>query len=122
MAKLKVKNFDKPDELVQVKLGKAPVLDFDKAKIARRVFQPGWVWSKHSNPVKTKSLPATHFIYCVSGVMHVRMDDGTGADVGAGEVSWIPSGHDAWVVGAEPATVVDFRGAVDSVRVSPKKS
>jgi hypothetical protein len=25
----------------------------------------------------------------------------------------LPSGHDAWVVGAEPAVVVDFQGMID---------
>jgi quercetin dioxygenase-like cupin family protein len=112
MAKLKVKKFSKPDELSEFMHGKASTLDFDGAKVVRRVFEPGWVWSKHSNPAKAKTCPATHFIHCVSGVMHVRMDDGTEADVGAGEVAWIPPGHDAWVVGKEPATVVDFQGAV----------
>jgi quercetin dioxygenase-like cupin family protein len=121
MAKLKVKNFGRPDEIPQFERGKGSVLDFDGAKIARRVFEPGWVWSKHSNPEKLKSCPATHFIYCVSGVIHVRMDDGTEADVTAGGVAWIPPGHDAWVVGDEQATVVDFQGAVDSAKGSAMK-
>jgi quercetin dioxygenase-like cupin family protein len=121
MAKLKVKKFGKPDERMRFKHGKASTLDFDGARIVRRVFEPGWVWSKHSNPNKTKSCQATHFIYHVSGVIHIRMDDGTEADVGQGEVSWIPPGHDAWVVGVEPATVIDFQGAADSVKNSYKK-
>jgi 3',5'-cyclic AMP phosphodiesterase CpdA len=49
------------------------------------------------------------------------MDDGAEADVGSGEVSWIPPGHDAWVVGDEPATVVDFQGAVNRAKGSAKK-
>jgi hypothetical protein len=28
-------------------------------------------------------------------------------------VSLLPPGHDAWVVGNEPAVVVDFQGMVD---------
>ena len=37
-----------------------------------------------------------------------------GATIGrAGDVSLLPSGHDAWVVGDEPAVVVDFQGMVD---------
>jgi quercetin dioxygenase-like cupin family protein len=120
MAKLKVKKFVKPDEIVEFKRGNGAVLDFNGAKIARRIFEPGWIWSKHSNPDKLKSCPATHFIYCVSGVIRVRMDDGTEASVGRGEVAWIPPGHDAWVVGEESATVVDFQRAVDSARGSAK--
>jgi quercetin dioxygenase-like cupin family protein len=121
MAKLKVKKFSKPDELMRFSHGRASILDFNGAKIVRRTFEPGWVWSKHSNPDKAKSCPSTHFIQCVSGVVHVRMDDGTEADVGEGEVAWIPPGHDAWVVGGESATVVDFQGAVDSAKGPARK-
>ena len=121
MAKLKVKKFGKPDEVIQFQHARALVLDFNGTKIVKRVFEPGWVWSKHSNPEKTESCHATHFIHCISGVVHIRMDDGTEADVGAGGVAWIPPGHDAWVVGEEPASVVDFQGAVDSAKGSAKK-
>lgn len=31
----------------------------------------------------------------------------------AGDISLLPSGHDAWVVGNEPAVVVDFQGMID---------
>jgi quercetin dioxygenase-like cupin family protein len=121
MAKLMVKKFSEPDELSQFMRGKASILYFQGTKIVRRVFEPGWVWSKHSNPDKIRSCPATHFICCVSGVVHVHMDDGTEADVGAGEVAWIPPGHDAWVVGNETATVVDFQGAVEGASTVAKK-
>ena len=39
------------------------------------------------------------------------MADGTEFDVGPGEVSIAAAGHDAWVVGDEPVTVVDWGGA-----------
>ena len=39
--------------------------------------------------------------------------DGTEFDCKAGDVSLLPSGHDAWVVGNEPAVVVDFQGMLD---------
>ena len=34
-------------------------------------------------------------------------------DCKPGDVSLLPSGHDAWVVGEEPAVVVDFQGMID---------
>jgi len=43
--------------------------------------------------------------------MHIRMDDGQEADIGPGEFLEIPPGHDGWVVGDEPAVVIDFHGA-----------
>ena len=41
------------------------------------------------------------------------MDDGTESDGKAGDVSTLPPGHDAWVVGDEPVIVVDFQGMID---------
>ena len=54
-----------------------------------------------------------HFQYHLSGVMRVRMDDGQVFDCKAGDVSLLPSGHDAWVVGDEPVVVIDFQGMID---------
>jgi hypothetical protein len=41
------------------------------------------------------------------------MDDGTEMECRPGDVSYLPSGHDAWVVGDEPVIVVDFQGMVE---------
>jgi hypothetical protein len=38
------------------------------------------------------------------------MDDGTEYEFGPGDVSFLPTGHDAWVVGSEPAVVIDVIG------------
>ena len=62
---------------------------------------------------KTKSCEAPHFQYHVAGVLMVVMDDGTKFECRPGDVSLLPSGHDAWVVGDEPAIVVDFQGMID---------
>lgn len=49
------------------------------------------------------------------------MDDGTEKECKTGDVSLLPSGHDAWVVGNEPVVVVDFQGMVDYAKQSEKK-
>ena len=41
----------------------------------------------------------------------IRMDDGTEFTASPGDVTVLPSGHDAWVVGDEPVVVVDWFGA-----------
>jgi hypothetical protein len=41
------------------------------------------------------------------------MDDGSEAEFGPGEVSLLPPGHDAWVVGDEPVVVIDIGGMRD---------
>jgi uncharacterized protein YjlB len=40
------------------------------------------------------------------------MNDGSTLDVGRGDVYVIPAGHDAWVVGDEPCTLLDWGGKV----------
>ncbi len=39
------------------------------------------------------------------------MDDGTEMVAGPGEITALPGGHDAWVVGEAAAAVVDWYGA-----------
>ena len=122
MAKAKVKKFGSPDELRKFEKGKLQLVTLGGATVGRAVLEPGWKWSKHLKPVaKTKSCEAPHFQYHASGILHVKMDDGTEMDVGPGEVSWIPPGHDAWVVGVEPVTLIDFQGMVDYAKRAPKK-
>ena len=41
------------------------------------------------------------------------MDDGSEDEFGPGDISLLPSGHDAWVVGDEPVVVIDVTGMVD---------
>jgi hypothetical protein len=38
------------------------------------------------------------------------MDDGTEEEFGPGDVSVLPSGHDAWVIGNDPVVVIDITG------------
>jgi quercetin dioxygenase-like cupin family protein len=40
--------------------------------------------------------------------MKVKMDDGTEVECKAGDVAYIPAGHDAWVVGNEDVISIDF--------------
>ena len=67
---------------------------------------------------KTHSCTAPHFQYHVSGRLGIRMDDGTEFIAGPGDITSLPSGHDAWVVGDEPVVVVDWFGASNYARQS----
>ena len=80
--------------------------------VGRLVLEPGWRWSNDVKPIaKTESCEAPHFQYHVSGRLRIRMDDGTEFVAGPGDLTSLPSGHDAWVEGDEPVVVVDFYGA-----------
>lgn len=114
MAKVELRHFGKPDEVREFPQGRVELIKIDGATIGRAAFEPGWRWATSVQPIaKTKSCEAAHFQYHVSGVLRVRMDDGSEFDCRAGDVSLLPSGHDAWVVGDEPAVVVDLQGTVD---------
>ena len=109
-----LKHFDKPDEVREFPNGRVELVTIGGATVGRAIFEPGWRWATSVQPlVKTRSCEAPHFQYHVSGVLMVKMDDGTELECMPGDVSSLPSGHDAWVVGDEPAVVIDFQGMVD---------
>jgi hypothetical protein len=106
------RSFTKPDETREFPMGKAQILNVGGGAVGRLVFEPGWRWSKDVKPLaRTASCEAPHFQYHLSGKLAIRMDDGTEFIAGPGDVTALPSGHDAWVVGDEPAVVVDWCGA-----------
>jgi len=122
MKKMETKSFGVPDETRKFDRGKVDLVNIGGATIGRGVFEPGWKWSNSVKPiVNTKSCEAPHFQYHVSGTLKVVMDDGTERELKAGDVSLLPSGHDAWVVGNEPVVVVDFQGMVDYAKAPKKK-
>jgi hypothetical protein len=114
MDKAEVKNFMKPDEVREFPKGKLELIKIGNATIGKATFEPGWKWSTSVQPIaKTKSCEAPHFQYHVSGVLAVKMDDGSVLECRPGDVSLLPTGHDGWVVGDEPAVVIDFQGMLD---------
>ncbi len=111
------KSFERPDEVREFPLGRAEILKIGAAEIGRLVFEPGWRWSTHLKPlVQTDSCKAPHFQYHLQGRLGIRMDDGTELVAGPGDVTSLPCGHDAWVIGNEPVVVVDWYGASSYAR------
>ena len=114
MDKAQLKSFGKPDEVREFPNGRLELMKVGGVTIGRAIFEPGWRWSTSVQPLaKTKSCEAPHFQYHVSGVLKVVMDDGTEYECKPGDVSLLPSGHDAWVVGKEPVVVVDWQGMME---------
>ena len=107
-------NFDSAEEVREFPKGRLELVHFGEAVVGRATLQPGWRWSQSVKEIaQTDSCEAPHFQYHVSGVLRIKMDDGTEIDCKPGDVSLIPPGHDAWVVGDEPVVLVDFQGMVD---------
>jgi hypothetical protein len=109
-----LKSFMRPDEVREFPKGRVEIIKIGGATVGRAIFEPGWRWSESVQPIaKTTSCEAPHFQYHVSGVIKVRMNDGTELECHPGDVSLLPCGHDAWVVGNSPAVIVDFQGMLD---------
>jgi hypothetical protein len=114
MKKAEVKNFNKPDDVREFPKGKLELVKIGGVTVGHAVFEPGWKWSESVKPIaKTNSCQAPHLQYQISGVMKVRMDDGSEFECRPGDVLLIPPGHDAWVIGEVPVVVVDFQGMLD---------
>ena len=106
------RSFEQPDENREFPRGHAEILNVGDVEVGRLILEPGWRWSADVKPIaKTESCEAPHFQYHVSGQLAIRMDDGTEFVAGPGDVTSLPSGHDAWVVGDEAVVVVDWFGA-----------
>ena len=112
MSTADLKKFANPDETRQFERGQADLIKIGDSEIGRLTLQPGWRWSEHVKPLAgTEWCEAPHFQYHVSGTLRIRMTDGTEFDAVPGDVTALPQGHDAWVVGDEPVVVVDWCGA-----------
>ena len=96
MAKAEQKTFETPDEVRTFERGQLDLLQIGASEIGRLTLQPGWRWSEHVKPMAGTDLcEAPHFQY---------------------DVTALPQGHDAWVVGDEPVVVVDWCGASNYVK------
>jgi hypothetical protein len=112
MALAEQKDFGAPDETRTFERGRLDLLRVGGSEIGRLTLEPGWRWSDHVKPLAgTEWCEAPHFQYHVSGTLRIRMSDGTELDALPGQVTALPQGHDAWVVGDEPVVVVDWWGA-----------
>ncbi len=108
------KAFGAPDETRTFEKGRVELLTIGGGTVGRLTLEPGWRWRDHVKPLAgTAWCEAPHFQYHVAGRLHVVMADGTEFDAIPGEVTVLPAGHDAWVVGDEPVVVVDFFGATN---------
>jgi hypothetical protein len=109
MAAVESKSMDTPDETRTPDKTTLGVVHLGDATVARLTLEPGWRWSECIKPVVgTESCQAAHLGYLMYGRMHIVADDGTEADLVAGDTYRIAPGHDAWVVGDEPVVGLEF--------------
>ena len=112
--KIEVKSFHAPDERRVFPKGRLELVKIGGATLGKAVLEPGWRWSASVKSIaKTKSCEAPHLQFHLAGTLCIQMDDGTVRECRAGDVSSVPMGHDAWVVGDEAVVLVDFQGMAD---------
>jgi quercetin dioxygenase-like cupin family protein len=108
------KSLESPDDTRRFEKGKVELVNVGGGAVGRYTFEPGWRWSEHVKPIAGTDLcQASHFLYQITGRMHVVMADGSEFEAGPGDVGVIPPGHDAWVVGNETVTGIDWSGLSD---------
>jgi class 3 adenylate cyclase len=111
MVRLLRKRLDHPDEVRSFTHGRVEIFEIGDNIVGRTVYEPGWRWSVDVKPIAGTALCMYHHLgYCLSGVLHVVLEDGTSLEIGPQEAFEIPPAHDAWVIGDEQWITVDFAG------------
>jgi len=107
-----LKRFEHPDELRTFEKGKFEIIQIGGMTLGRATYEPGWKWSVHvGQSLGAKSCLVEHVGIVVSGSATAAMDDGRVIEMKAGDVFYIPPGHDSWVVGDEPYVSLHLLGA-----------
>lgn len=100
-------------EVGGVRLDVAPA---GAARVKRMIYPPGFRWSKAMKPiVGTDRCMHAHAGFLARGEIHIEYADGCVVEYKAPQVVAIEPGHDGWVVGKEPAVLIEFDFEGDTV-------
>ena len=92
-------------EVAGVQMDVAPA---GTGRIKRVVYPAGFRWSTHMKPIiGTERCMHAHIGFLARGQVHVEYPDGCTVEYTAPQVVAIEPGHDAWVVGDEPAVLIE---------------
>ena len=109
MAGVQTLNFDSPDETRTPDKTRVDVVRSGSTTAARMTLEPGWKWSECIKAVAgTDSCQARHVGIVQAGTLRVTHNDGTEADLRAGDAYVIEPGHDASVIGNERFVAFEF--------------
>jgi hypothetical protein len=87
------------------------------SRVKRLIYPVGFRWSKNMKPlVGTDRCMHAHVGFLARGQIHMEFADGCVLEFRAPQVIAIEPGHDGWVVGDEPAVVIEFDFGNDTVR------
>jgi hypothetical protein len=87
------------------------------ARVKRMIYPPGFRWSVDMKPiVGTDLCMHAHVGFLARGSIHVEYADGCIVEHTAPQIVAIEPGHDGWVVGNEPAVLIEFDFERETVR------
>jgi len=96
---------------------KLDVVRTGHARVKRMIYPPGFRWSKDMKPVVGSNLCMhAHVGFLAHGQIHIQYEDGCVVEYAAPAVVSIDPGHDGWVVGKEPAVLIEFDFERDTIK------
>ena len=96
---------------VQLEVGPAGA-----ARVKRMIYPVGFRWSVDMKPVVGTDLCMhAHVGFLARGRLHVEYPDGCTVECQAPQIIAIDPGHDGWVVGNEPAVLIEIDFESDTV-------
>ena len=86
------------------------------ARVKRMIYPAGFRWSVDMKPiVGTDLCMHAHVGFLAKGEVHVEYADGCTVEYKAPRLMAIDPGHDGWVVGKEPAVMIEFDFESDTI-------
>jgi class 3 adenylate cyclase len=116
MGQVQRKRLDTPDEVLDIPSLKVNIVRVGSLTIGLGTVEPGFRWSTHVRKETDEPLCQVHHLQLLlSGRFAVQMADGEYVEIEPNEIFDVPPGHDAWVLGDEPAILLDFLGNIDQL-------
>lgn len=79
------------------------------ARVKRLIYPPGFHWAKDlSDKLGSKYCMHAHVGFVAHGQINVRFADGCVVEYKAPKFVQVEPGHEGWVVGDEPAVLIEF--------------
>jgi class 3 adenylate cyclase len=116
MGRIQRKSVHEPDERRELPAMTLNLLRVGSLSLGYARIQPGFRWSTHLRQETDEPLCQIHHLQLLlSGRFAVEMDDGEYVEIAPDEIFDVPPGHDAWVLGDEPAIILDFLGNIEQL-------
>lgn len=116
MGRIERKRVTEPDEVRELPALTLNLLRVGSLALGYATIQPGFRWSTHLRKETDEPLCQIHHLQLLlAGRFAVEMDDSEYVEIGPNEIFDVPPGHDAWVVGDEPAIILDFLGNIEQL-------